>query len=120
MSNGITAADYNVLDPKVRANPYPYYEAMRRESPVHPMMEGVPLFAVSRFKDVEYVLHHPGEFSSTAFQALFSGGLSLSPNSGALAGHRLIDSPMMISVDPPRHGRLRAIVNRLPVMKSRI
>jgi len=112
MGNGITAADYNFLDPKVRANPYPYYEALRRESPVHRMMEGTPLFAVSRYKDVEYVLHHPGEFSSTAFQVLFSGGLNLSPNSGALAGHRLLSSPMMISVDPPNHMKLRGIVNR--------
>ena len=112
MENEVTAADYNFLDPKVRANPYPYYEALRRESPVHPMMEGTPLFAVSRFKDVEYVLHHPAKFSSTAFQALFSGGLNLSPNSGALAGHRLLESPMMISVDPPNHMRLRGIVNR--------
>jgi len=108
----ITAADYNFLDPKVRENPYPYYEALRRESPIHRMMDGAPLFAVSRYEDVQYVLHHPGEFSSTAFQALFSGGLNLSPNSGALAGHRLLSSPMMISVDPPNHGRLRGIVNR--------
>ena len=73
MTSQITAQDYNFLDPKVRANPYPYYEALRRESPIHPMMEGKPLFAVTRFKDVEYVLHHPTEFSSTAFQVLFSG-----------------------------------------------
>lgn len=112
MTSQITAQDYNFLDPKVRANPYPYYEALRRESPIHPMMEGRPLFAVTRFKDVEHVLHHPTEFSSTAFQALFSGGLNLSPNSGALAGHRILEAPMMISVDPPNHMRLRGIVNR--------
>ena len=108
----VHASDYDMLDPKVRANPYPYYEALRRESPIHRIREGMPIFAVSRFRDVEYVLHHPEQFSSTAFQALFSGGIGLSPNSGALAGHRLLDSPMMISVDPPNHMRLRGIVNR--------
>jgi len=112
MTDRITAADYNFLDPKVRSNPYPYCEALRRESPIHPMVKGRPLFAVSRFKDVEFVLHHPTKFSSTAFQALFSGGLNLSPNSGALAGHRMLAAPMMISVDPPKHSRLRGIVNR--------
>ena len=112
MTSQITAQDYNFLDPKIRSNPYPYYEALRRESAVHPMLDGTPLFAVTRYKDVEYVLHHPTEFSSTAFQALFSGGLNLSPNSGALAGHRMLEAPMMISVDPPKHMRLRGIVNR--------
>jgi len=112
MSQHVSAANYNILEPRVRANPYPYYAALRRESPLHRMIPGAPLVAVSRYEDVQFVLHHPQLFSSTAFQALFQGGLSLSPNSGALAGHRLIDSPMMISVDPPDHMRLRGIVNR--------
>ena len=112
MSEAVRAADYDMLDPKVRANPYPYYAALRRESPVHRIRPELPLFALSRFADVEFVLHHSEVFSSTAFRMLFQGGLSVSPNSGALAGHRLIDSPMMISVDPPDHMRLRGIVNR--------
>jgi len=112
MTEKVSAADYNALDPVVRANPYPYYAALREESPVHQMMPGAPLFAVSRHPDVQHILHHPEEFSSTAFQTLFQGGLRLSPNSGALAGHRLLASPMMISVDPPRHQRLRGLVNK--------
>lgn len=112
MTQRVSADDYNALNPVVRANPYPYFEALREDSPIHRMMPGAPLFAVSRYEDVQHVLHHPDEFSSTAFQALFQGGLSLSPNSGALAGHRLLNSPMMISVDPPKHARLRGLVNR--------
>jgi cytochrome P450 len=112
LSETVRAADYDMLDPKVRANPYPYYAALRRESPLHRIRPELPLFALSRFADVEFVWHHPEVFSSTAFRMLFQGGLSVSPNSGALAGHRLIDSPMMISVDPPDHMRLRGIVNR--------
>lgn len=112
MHETVRATDYDPLAPHVRADPYPYYAALRRESPIHQTIPGVPMFAVSRFEDVEFVLHHPEVFSSTAFQTLFQGGISLSPNSGALAGHRLIDSPMMISVDPPDHMKLRGIVNR--------
>ncbi|MBK7952354.1 MAG: cytochrome P450 [Deltaproteobacteria bacterium] len=112
MPEKISAADYNAFNPVVRANPYPYYAALRDESPIHRMIPGAPLFAVSRHADVQHVLHRPEQFSSTAFQALFQGGLSLSPNSGALAGHRLLASPMMISVDPPHHQRLRGLVNR--------
>ncbi len=112
MSQKITAQDYDILNPAVRANPYPYYEALRNESPIHRMTPGAPMFTVSRFADVQYVLHHPKEFSSTAFQDLFQGVVSMSPNSGALAGHRLLKSPMMIGVDPPKHDRMRGLVNR--------
>ena len=52
MSNGITAADYNFLDPKVRANPYPYYEALRRESPIHQQLKcmGAKVLAIFQHK----------------------------------------------------------------------
>jgi len=109
----VSAADYSPLRPEVRADPYPYYAAMRRESPVHQMLPGTPLYALSRYDDVVFALHHPELFSSTALQILAQGGgVSLGPNSGALVGHRLLESAMMIAVDPPDHGRLRTLVNR--------
>lgn len=110
---GISAADYSPLSPEVRANPYPYYAALRRESPVHQLLPGAPLFALSRYNDVVFALHHPEVFSSTALQVLAQGGgISLGPNSGALAGHRALESAMMIATDPPDHARLRRLVNR--------
>jgi cytochrome P450 len=113
-ANGrISPGDYNPMLPHVRADPYPYFAALRRESPVHQIVPGVPLYAVARYDDVCFVLHHPELFSSTALQVLAGGGgVSLSPNSGALAGHRLLDASMMIAVDPPDHARLRRLVNR--------
>ena len=109
----ITPADYKPLDPQVRANPYPYYAVLRREAPVHRMLPGAPIFAITRHEHVSEVIHAPETFSSTALQILSQGGgISMSPNSGALAGHRLLRAPMMISVDPPDHGRLRSLVNR--------
>ncbi len=110
-SASISAQDYNPVSPEVRANPYPYYAALRREDPVRQFVPGVPFFAVSRFEDVEFALHRPELFSSTAFRILTQDG-GLGPNSASLAGHRIIDTPMMISVDPPEHTRLRKIVNR--------
>jgi cytochrome P450 len=107
----VSAADYNPLLPGVRADPYPYYAALRRESPVHPIA-GLPFYAVSRYDDVCFVLHHPELFSSTAMQTLLRGGVGIGPNAGALEGHRLLDSPMMLAVDPPDHSRLRRLVNR--------
>jgi cytochrome P450 len=108
-----SAADFNLLSPEFRENPYPYYAAMRRESPIHPIAPGAPLYAVTRYSDVIHILHHPEQFSSAALQAaLQGGGIGIGPNSGALAGHRLLASPMMIATDPPNHGRLRNLVNR--------
>ncbi len=107
----ISAQDYNPLSPEVRANPYPYYAALRREDPVRQFMPGMPFFALSRYEDMEFALHHPEIFSSTAFRMITQGG-GLGPNSAALSGHRIVETPMMISVDPPAHSRLRNIVNR--------
>ncbi|HIF94294.1 MAG TPA: cytochrome P450 [Myxococcales bacterium] len=108
-----SASDFDLLSPDVRENPYPYYAAMRRESPIHPLAPGAPLYAITRHADVIHILHHPEQFSSSALQAALQGGASgLGPNSGALAGHRLLASPMMIATDPPDHGRLRRLVNR--------
>jgi hypothetical protein len=109
----LTPADYDPFDPRVRADPYPYYAVLRRDSPVHPLRPGLPVFIVTRHEDVTAILHDPDTYSSTAFQTLFQGGgAGLNPNSAALAGHRLLESAMMIASDPPEHGRLRRIVNR--------
>ena len=101
-----SAADFNLLSPEIRVNPYPYYAAMRRDSPIHQLVPGAPLYAITRYADVIHILHHPELFSSSALQAALQGGaIALGPNSGALAGHRLLASPMMIATDPPDHGR---------------
>ena len=108
-----SAADFDLLSPEIRANPYPYYAALRRESPIHPLAPGAPFYAITRYADVIHILHRPELFSSSALQAaLQGGGVGLGPNTGALAGHRLLSSPMMIATDPPDHGRLRRLVNR--------
>ena len=86
---------------------------MRRDSPIHPLAPGAPAYAITRYADVLFILHNPELFSSSALQAALQGGaVGLGPNSGALAGHRLLSSPMMIATDPPNHGRLRSLVNR--------
>ena len=59
----VSASDYNPMLPDVRRNPYPYYAAMRRESPVHQILPGAPFYAVSRYDDVCSVLHRPELFS---------------------------------------------------------
>ena len=73
----LTPSDYNPLSPAVCADPYPYYEVLRREAPVHQIVPGFPFYAVSRYEDVHHVLQHPEHFSSTAWTALTSGAVPL-------------------------------------------
>ena len=107
-----TPTDYNPLAPEICADPYPYYDALRREAPVHPIVPGFPFYAVSRYEDVHHVLASPELFSSTAWQAMTTGAVPLGPRSGALAGHRVTQTPSVLSIDPPEHGPLRGLVNR--------
>src|SRR3977135_138241 len=48
---------YQLLDPAVLANPYPLYERLRTEAPVHwdPYLHA---WIVTRYADVVTVLHH--------------------------------------------------------------
>src|SRR5262245_42836783 len=89
----VHASDYHPLLPEVRADPYPYYAALRRESPVHQIIPGMPFYCVTRYDEVLFVLQHPELFSSTALQVpRRGGGPSLYPGSDALADHRLFES----------------------------
>ena len=53
----------------MQADPYPYYAALRRESPVH-YVESLQAFAVSRHADVRRVMHDHATFSNEAMAAL--------------------------------------------------
>jgi len=107
----IRASDYNPLRPEVRADPYPYYAALRRESPVHQIVPGLPFYTVTRHADVLFVLQHPELFSSTAIQGL-ARNTTAGAGSNVVGMHRLSAAAMLIAVDPPHHTRLRRLVNR--------
>jgi cytochrome P450 len=107
----VRASDYNPLRPEVRADPYPYYAALRRESPVHQIVPGLPFYTVTRFADVLFALQHPEVFSSTAISGL-ARSTTAGAGSNVVGVHRLFESRMLIAVDPPDHTRLRRLVNR--------
>ena len=67
MSNSIDATDItkvNMVSPEVLECPYPYYERVREEAPVHQTPLG--FWAVSRYEDVLSVVRNPEMFSSLA------------------------------------------------------
>ncbi|MDC0710641.1 cytochrome P450 [Stigmatella sp. ncwal1] len=93
------AAD--LMTPENCRNPYPLYEALRRERPVCHVEPG-GLVAVSRYKDVEHVLKHPETFSSHGFRV-------------AWEPEWVIDNPLahgIVAQDGAEHLRLRSVVSR--------
>ncbi len=92
---------YNLLSPELKANPYPVYAEMRRSTPVCQVDPG-GIWAVSRYDDVMYALKNPQLFSSDGFRQM--------SNPPWVGRNPLAES--IIGMDPPRHGRLRALINR--------
>jgi len=91
------AFEYDPYAPELRADPYPVYAWLRDHAPVyrHPTKG---FFAVSRFADVLETLHDWQTYSSAK-------GITLE-------GLPPDIQPEMITMDPPRHDELRALVKR--------
>ncbi len=91
----------NLLAPEVRANPYPVYAELRRNAPVSQVDPG-GMWAVSRHDDVLFVLKNPQLFASEGFRQAYRPAW--------ISNYPLADSALVM--DPPRHTRLRALINR--------
>lgn len=94
-----------------RLNPYPLYTELRRHRPVCRIEPG-GLIAVTRYKDVEYVLKNPELFSSSGFRVAWQP---------EWAG----DNPLaqsLVASDGAEHARLRSNVSRAftPVAINRL
>jgi len=86
-----TISGFDLMDPAVHADPYPTYRWLRDNAPVY-RVPGAPLWVVSRYADVERILHDHQTFSSDL-------GMKVPLMS-------------MVMKDPPDHTRLRQTVNR--------
>lgn len=91
---------YDPLNPAVTANPYPHYAALRRDAPVK-WIESMQGFVVSRWDDVTEVLQNSKIYSSSEFWPALLGEYDPVP-----------EVPPMISMDPPRHVRIRKLANK--------
>jgi pimeloyl-[acyl-carrier protein] synthase len=92
----------------VQADPYPFYEFLRSEAPVHwAMPPGAWL--LSRWRDCHAVLRDP-RFSNDSrnwslYQVFFK-------DAAETPAARIIAHTAMLFVDPPDHTRLRALVKQ--------
>ena len=99
---------YNLLSPEALANPYPIYDELRRESPVH-WSEGLRAWILSRYDDVMAALHDP-RLSSDRIRQFATHqlrGLDVS----VVADFLRIVQRMMALQDMPQHTRLRKMVS---------
>jgi hypothetical protein len=91
--------EFNPYSAAFRQDPYPVYRRLRDEHPVY-HNEDLGFWALSRYDDIVEALQDVDTFSSA--NALGIG-----------APKEVLDQiPMMMLLDPPRHGQLRALVNR--------
>src|SRR5438477_5699060 len=95
---------YHLLDPEVLANPYPLYQRLRTEDPVHwdPFL---PAWVVTRYRDVIRVLYGFSADCTPTPEQLTAMGLSaLNPIAQVLV-------KQMLFMDAPAHTRLRALAS---------
>jgi cytochrome P450 len=93
--------DLRDLPPEFYENPFPYYAALRAESPVKRLPDGT--YFVTRYDDVEFVYKNPKIFSSDKKQEF---------------GAKYADAPLfehhttsLVFNDPPFHTRVRRLIN---------
>jgi cytochrome P450 len=100
----MSAPAYDPLDPAFLADPYPAYEILRDDDPVHhhAATDRTPSFwALSRFEDIWQAVREPETYSSAQGMTFFKdeiGQLGLPPN--------------LVMLDPPVHTRLRSLIGR--------
>ena len=98
-----------MLDPAVRADPYPLYGRIRAQGPVQLPANNLTVF--SMYADCDEVLRHPDSASdrlkSTIAQRAIADG----------AEERPLGPPGFLFLDPPDHTRLRRLVSKAFVPK---
>lgn len=94
-----TEREVRLFGSEARHDPYPLYARLREEFPVYREPEFGTL-VLSRFSDV---------YEALKDHATFSSAMGISP--GLQSGSNPLMTTM-ITTDPPRHTRLRALVNR--------
>jgi cytochrome P450 len=91
------AINIDLSDMEYRLNPWPIYERLREESPVHHipggMWDGSDFYVVSRYDDVALALRDKKRFSSHIRRGDY------------------LDLPILVNRDAPEHTRLRHVTN---------
>jgi cytochrome P450 len=90
---------YDPLDPATQRNPYPIYERLREEDPVHRAPRG--FWVLSRFDDV---------FAAALDTATFSSAQGLTFEEDEIL--KLGLKPTLVMMDRPQHSTFRRLISR--------
>ena len=95
---------YHLLDPEVLANPYPLYQRLREEAPVHwdPYLHA---WVVTRYEDVSLVLKKYLAARTPDPERLEALGM------GELTPIAALMVRQMLFLDPPEHRRVRGLAS---------
>lgn len=102
----MAVSDFNLLDPEVLACPYPFYDALRADAPVHDT--GMGLWLISRYDDVMAVVRDPERFSSKGRGPIDE----ISDELRAVFAEGYPSVNTLLTNDPPDHTRFRTLVNK--------
>src|SRR5262245_13575454 len=110
---------YQLLDQSILANPYPLFDRLRTEDPVH-WDPYLCAWVVTRYEDVITVLRDFSAARTPTPEQLRSMGLAcLDPLAQVLVRQ-------MLFLDPPAHGRIRSLAacavtpQRVAALRTRI
>jgi cytochrome P450 len=98
-----------IVQPEVLECPYPYYERVRNEAPVHQSPLG--FWMVSRFDDVMSVVRDTERFSSN-FNTAFAMGNGPDDELQAIVAQGYEPANTLLTNDPPSHTQFRGLVNK--------
>jgi cytochrome P450 len=101
-----TQAVFNPFDPAFRANPHPFYDALRTGDPVHVAPGG--LVVLTRYADVASVLRS-NDYSRDVEK---SAKPLDNPVSNRIRERRRDSTKSILNLDPPDHTRLRRLVSK--------
>ena len=105
--NQSVEASWNPFDPDFLINPYPHYELLRDNDPVH--RTGFGNLVVTRFDDVSEVLRNP---NTSVDRNNTNEGLERPDHIKKLQDASMDRPPSILMLDPPEHTRLRKLVQR--------
>jgi len=102
----MTSPVFNPFDPAFRANPHPFYDALRELDPVHRAPGG--LVVLTRYDDVANVLRS-NDFSRDVEKSAKPLDTAVSQRQRQ---RRSTGTKSILNLDPPDHTRLRRLVSK--------
>jgi cytochrome P450 len=101
--------DLNNIDLFVNGDPFAAWKILREQAPVHwHPKDDTGYWAITRYQDALYVYRNPRTFSSERGGVALNYGLTDEESMAQRAGL----GQMLIVTDPPRHTRMRQIINK--------